>query len=102
MTETIYDQIKIAIGEILREADATSKLIIGAYNHSAVHATNVKALSLSKFKAEQLESCLKFIGLNTREEENSQHGNTSWQNYYENRSHLFFRVSRSWRRVPSQ
>lgn len=71
MTETVDDQIKIAIGEILREADATSKLIIGAYNHSAVHATNVKALSSSKFKAEQLESCLKFLGLKTRDEENS-------------------------------
>ena len=71
MSDTADDEIKIAIGDILKEADPVSKLIIGAYKHSAPHTTNVKVLSGSKFKSEQLESCAKFLGLKTRDEQDA-------------------------------
>ena len=70
MVDTSNDNIKIAIGELLREADPISKLIVGAYNHNAQHSVNIKALSSSKFKSEQLETCLNFLGLKTRDDSN--------------------------------
>ena len=71
MGEPSDSKIKIAIGELLRDADPISKLILGAYSHRAQHNVNVKVLSGSKFKTEQLESCAKFVGLKTRDEDNS-------------------------------
>ena len=65
------DKIKKAIGELLREADAVSQLVISSYKHTAHHSVNVKALSSSKFKTEQLETCANFLGLKTRDESNS-------------------------------
>ena len=35
MSDTADDEIKIAIGDILKEAGPVSKLIIGAYKHPA-------------------------------------------------------------------
>ena len=67
METTTEDRIKIAVGALLSAADPISKLIIGAYNHKAQHSINVKALSSSKFKTEQLEACAKFLGLKTRD-----------------------------------
>ena len=72
MSDTTDNQpIQLAIGEILREADPVSKVVIGAYSHLAPHATNVKALSSSKFKTEQLEACAKYLGLKTRDDANA-------------------------------
>ena len=70
MSDERDDNIKIAIGELLREADPVSKLVIGSYNHSSLHAVNVKSLSSSKFKTEQLETCLNFLGLKPRNDSN--------------------------------
>ena len=55
---------------MLRVADPTSKLVIGAYSHKAQHTVNVKALSSSKFKSDQLEQCAIFLRLKTRDENN--------------------------------
>ena len=68
--ESSETKIKIAIGELLSNADPVSKLIIGAYSHKAQHNINVKALSGSKFKTNHLEACARFVGLKTRDENN--------------------------------
>ena len=70
MSDTTADNIKAAIGEILRVADPTSELVVSAYSHVARHSNNVKALSSSKFKSEQLELCAIFLRLQTRDENN--------------------------------
>ena len=69
-TDTSDDNTKLAIGELLREADPISKLVIGSYNHVSHHAVNVKSLASAKFKTEQLETCANFLGLKTRDESN--------------------------------
>ena len=69
-TDNSDDNTKLAIGELLREADPISKLVIGSYNHVSHHAVNVKSLASAKFKTEQLETCANFLGLKTRDESN--------------------------------
>ena len=71
MSDTADDDIKTAIGDILKEADPVSQLIIGAYKHSVPHSTNVKLISGSRFKSEQLESCARFLGLDTRDDQDA-------------------------------
>ena len=61
MGDTTADNIKAAIGDILRVADPTSKLVVSACSHVARNYINVKALSSSKFKREQLERCANFL-----------------------------------------
>ena len=69
-SEISDDNIKLAVGELLREADPISKFVIGSYNHASQHSVNVKSLSGAKFKTEQLETCANFLDLKTRDESN--------------------------------
>ena len=69
-TDTSDDNTKLAIGELLREADPISKLVIGSYNHVSHHAVNFKSLASATFKTEELETCANFLGLKTRDESN--------------------------------
>lgn len=68
MSDDHADKIKVAIGDLLREADPTSKLIISAYSQVAQHTANVKTLSSSKFKSDQLQLCAEFLRLKIRDE----------------------------------
>ena len=54
--DTSDDNTKLAIGELLREADPISKLVIGSYNHVSHYTVNVKSLASAKFKTERLLS----------------------------------------------
>ena len=84
MSDTTADDIKAAIGDILSVADPTSKLVVSAYSHVARHSINVKALSSSKFKSEQLELCANFLRLQTRDDHN--------QSIYTNKASLADRI----------
>ena len=63
--------VKLAIGSMCKAADDLTRLVIDAYDHNATHATNQRNMSGSSFKTDQLEKCAIFLGLKTRESDNS-------------------------------
>ena len=62
MSDTTADNMKAAIGDILRVADPTSKLVVSAYSHVARHSRTSK-----RYQLELSANCSR---LQTRDENN--------------------------------
>jgi len=57
---------KLAIGELLKDADPDSHRIISAYKYDVTYKKNLSALTVSTFTAAALEKCANYMKITTR------------------------------------
>lgn len=78
------EKVDLVIGNILSNADETTKRVISAYDSSKDITSNLSVMSSSRFKAEELDKCALSLGFPTQHEDSSK--------IYSNKASLAHRI----------